>query len=105
MKMMREPAVRREIKKIMDTPEQNPKVFMSSLWAHKRRLEKYLEDETLGPPPKHIVELGMNADRLLARGYISEVKSAEPPKPLNVDGLDAGIANLTGLKPATEVKQ
>lgn len=95
-RLMREPAVKKEIERIMQKPDRNPEKYMDSLWAAIELYEDYLKrGET---PPKHAVEVAQTAMRLLGRGFISDRKPDVPIRPLLVEGMEEGMGNLTGEK-------
>lgn len=94
-RLMREPAVKKEIEKIMSQKERNPEKYMDSLWAAIELYEDYLTRNEV--PPKHVVEVAQTAMRLLGRGFISEKGAAKTPsKPMVIAGVGAEINNLTG---------
>src|SRR5438045_736190 len=92
VKLMDEPQVRLEIQKIMDRTENNATKFVKRMW------------EWMDAPPdetgmnKEVAENRRTAARILAKGYISEKKvETAPAKPVFVDGMESGLANLTGV--------
>jgi len=87
-KMMKCPQVKREIKKLMDKPEQNADRFMQTMW-------EWLSD---GEDSKSANERKCTAARILAKGYISEKKDKDAPvQAVKFEGLSAeGLSNLTG---------
>lgn len=102
-KLMDEPAVRDEIEAIMSRTERNATKFLKTLWDAIELYESYINDPTKGPPPKHVTEVAQSAMRLLARGYVSEKSPRDPAqKPMVIEGLGEGLANLTG---ETETKK
>lgn len=87
-RLMREPAVKKEIERIMEKPTRNPERFMELMWDW---LEVDGTDLT-----KSQVEMKQTAARILAKGYVSDRKPDAPARPMHVDGLDEGMTSLTG---------
>ena len=98
-RLMKEPAVLKEISKIMEKPERNAQKFTEMMWEW---LENEGVEQEIGNGQKVRVlsksqsEMKQTAARILAKGYISEKK--QPPaneKPMVIEGLGEGIENLT----------
>lgn len=87
-KMLKCKQFKREVKKLMSNPDQNAQKYIDRLW------EWFTSDED----SKLANERRCTAARLLGKSYITERKVEAAPKTFSVDGLDAGLANLTGLK-------
>lgn len=87
-RLMREPAVKKEIERIMSKPERNPERFMELMWD-------WLEVEGIDLS-KSQVEMKQTAARILAKGYVGD-KKASPvnEKPMVFEGLSEGLENLT----------
>lgn len=87
-RLMREPAVKKEIQRIMEKPTRNPERFMELMWD-------WLEVDSTDLS-KSQVEMKQTAARILAKGYVSDRKPDAPARPMHVDGLDEGMTSLTG---------
>ncbi len=92
-KLMDEPAIRHEIGVVMNRTENNAQKFLKLMW-------NWLEAAP-DADDKSVTEQRLTAARILAKGYISDKQQpAAPARPFVVDGMDAGINNLTGVVPS-----
>lgn len=83
---------KREVRKLMNSPEHNAEKYLETLWSW------FTSDED----SKLANERKCTAARLLGKSYITERKVDAAPKTFEVDGLDKGLNNLTGLQPVNK---
>jgi hypothetical protein len=107
-KMMKTAAVQRAVEALMETPQHNIAKYVDLVWEWL--LNEGTEVELASGKKAKVLskadlELKLLAARILARQYISDKTPQGAPKPLNVDGLDSGLAALTGMPMPTEKKQ
>ena len=97
-RLLAEPAVQQKIEVIMQRGDKNAQRFLDTLWGWLERLDASMKTDGV-VPTKAEMEAGLTAARILAKGYLAEMKS-EPStsRPLLIlEGLDSqGIQNLTG---------
>lgn len=99
-KLLHEPAVVREIEKIMNKSERNADKFLGIQWGNVERFQKIF-DEMIAKgdePPKWMIEVWSNSNRVLARGYVNDKGETGKPGPTMTFGniQESELANLTG---------
>jgi hypothetical protein len=95
-RLLAEPAVRHKMEIIMDRGDKNAQKFLDTLWEWLERLDTSMKTDG-AVPSRTEMEAGLTAARILAKGYIRETGPSETDlKPFVVDGMDAGLHNLTG---------
>ena len=94
-KMSSSEEVQVEVSKILNRTERNAQKFLDMNWE---LFEKMHQKVTAGEEvPKEILEAGLNSNRILAKGYISEKgPRQESEKPaLNIVASESELSNLT----------
>lgn len=95
-RMVKEPAVRDELEKLMSAGERDAKEFIRIQWEFLEALRAGMKT---GKIERETIEVGLNANRVLAKGYIGE-KAGGDTKQVptmtfgNID--ESELANLTG---------
>lgn len=95
-KLMDEPAVRYQLERIMNRTDRNAEKFLKMNWELFEKLHETVMSG--GKPERELLDAGLNANRILAKGYVSEKKSDAPEKPMRIDGL-GDISTLVETKP------
>jgi hypothetical protein len=97
-RLLAEQTVRHKIEIIMRREDKNAQKFLDTLWGWLERLDTSMKTDGV-VPTRAEMEAGLTAARILAKGYLAEMKS-EPStsrSPMVIEGLDSqGIQNLTG---------
>lgn len=94
-RLMREPAVLKEIARIMDKPERNAQKFADMQWSWAEKLDRLLSSPDPVAIDKATLEAGLTAARVLARGYGDKKAPVTNEKPMVIEGLGSDIENLT----------
>jgi hypothetical protein len=96
-RMLAEPIIQDKIEVIMTRQDRNAQKFVAMNWEVWEKLHaKLIANEK---PERELLEGGLNANRVLAKGYINEKKPADAPlRPYYVEGQDEWLYNMTGLE-------
>jgi hypothetical protein len=97
-RLLAEQEVQHKIEMIMRRGDKNAQKFLDTLWGWLERLDASMKTDG-AVPTRAEMESGLTAARILAKGYLAEMKSEPSPSrsPLVIEGLDSrGIENLIG---------
>ena len=97
-RLLAEPAVQHKIEIIMRRGDRNAQKLIDTLWGWLNRLDVGMKTDG-AVPTRAEMEAGLTAARLLAKGYVAEMKSEQSSSrpPLLFEGLDSdALQNLTG---------
>lgn len=94
-KLLAEPAVLHEVEKIMNRTDRNASKFIDMNWEILEKFHKAIVSNE--PVPKELAEAGLNSNRILAKGYITEKGPVrEQTTKFHVEGIGEGMAALVG---------
>ena len=106
-RLLAEPAVQHKLEIIMQRGDKNAQKFLDTLWEWLERLDTSMKTDSV-VPTRAEMEAGLTAARILAKGYIAEMKSEQSTSrsALVIEGLDSeALQNLTGQTLAANTRK